>query len=304
MKVIFSTLILIFLISCGGAPTKKRERKSYDDLSDVKSYEKKKVVTARYNKASDKYSLGPEATHALISEALSLVPEKYASRMSSSDDPISEIIGNCYRKKYDKAFEKADEYYDSYKGNPAYWNQIGSCYLLKGENKKAQIYYNKARSFNAKYVPAINNLGVLQQKFGNYKLAVSQFKKAMRLNYSAKTPRFNLANIYLKYGLTRKACPIFNALTTGASKDPDALNGAAVCHLLKGQYSQAQAKYKQMSKSFRKRPYIGINYAIALKLTGQKSDAIDILEDIENTKSKSLNNYIRRVKNFINRGGR
>ena len=287
-------IILIFLVSCGGAPTKKKKSKTYA----------KPKVSKKYTKGLDRFGFGADKKDVLIQESLARVPSKIIRSVAGEDDPISQIIGNCYKKDFNEAFEIADKYYESYKKNPSYWNQIGTCYLLKNEQKKALIYYNTARSFNSRFVPAINNIGVIYKQRGEDELALQKFKKAMRLNYSANTPRFNQANIYLKYGLHQKACPLLKGLNKEIPGDPDVINGQAMCHLLKGQYNSAVIKFKTLDRDYFEMPYIGINYALALALTGKKSEAQDAISNVETGKLGDLKKYHQMVKNYISGGRR
>ncbi|RLA66190.1 MAG: hypothetical protein DRQ88_07610 [Epsilonproteobacteria bacterium] len=304
MRVPLSLLVFVFLVSCGGTPTKNKSKRSYDDLGDINKYQKKPKVSKRYSRKTDRFPFGKDEEDVLISESLARVSSKIAGKVAGDDDPISQIIGNCYKKDYNDAFEVADKNYESYKKNPAYWNQVGTCFLLKNEQRKASIFYNKARSLNLRYTPAINNIGVIYLQRGKDQLALRQFKKAIRLNPSAKTPKFNQANIYLRYGLHQKACSIFSALNTSTPRDVDVVNALAVCNMLRRRYNSAIARYKSMDRDFHERPYIGINYALALKLSGEKGEAQDILDDIDISNLGVLKKYYRSVKNFIARGRR
>ncbi|TDJ06229.1 MAG: tetratricopeptide repeat protein [Deltaproteobacteria bacterium] len=297
MRVFLYFMVAVLLFSCGGAPTKKKKSMDFD-------YKEKPKVSKRYNALNDRYAYSKGNKDALIQESMARAQSKILRRVAGDDDPISRLIGNCYKKDFNEAFEVADKYYESYKKNPAYWNQIGSCYLLRGEQKKALIYYNTARSLNPRYAPAINNLGVIYERRGEDEQALIKFKKAMRLNYAANTPRFNQANLYLKYGLHQKACPLFLGLDKEAPGDPDVVNALGVCNLLKGRYKSAAIKFAELDRDHFETPYIGINYALALQLSGKRSEAEDIIDDIDSGKLGNLKRYHQMVKNYISRGRR
>ena len=67
--------------------------------------------------------------------------------ISETQDPISKIISLCYRREYEDAEKVMDDVYKQYKNHPSYWNQVGTCYYLRGDLRKALLYYKELTKF-------------------------------------------------------------------------------------------------------------------------------------------------------------
>jgi tetratricopeptide (TPR) repeat protein len=261
------------------------------------SYQAKPTVT--YRATSDSYSVDSIEANALLRETLA----KSEGRIirDFTDDPDSGIGALCYDGDFSKAFSLADKNYSSYKKNPGYWNQIGNCYYLRKDYKKAILFYNKAKGLNPNFTPALNNLGVVFQTQGDFKKALFFYKSAVNLSAAAKTPRFNLANIYLKFGIVNKACSLFNALSGSSPMDVDILNAKATCALFNRNYALAVSEFKKIPSDELSKGHIGINYALALGIMGKKGEALDRYSDISQKDLGPLKNYYRNVGDYLNR---
>ncbi len=273
-------IALLLILIWGCAETEKR----------TSSYSTKK--TAQKSPAIESVQ-----SDALIRESLARSEGKVLR--DYVNDPESGISAFCYDGNYNKAFNLADEIYDSFKKNPGYWNQIGNCYYLKKDYKKAILFYNKAKGLNPNFLPAVNNLGVVFQAQGDFKKALFFYKSAVNLGASSRVPRFNLASLYLKFGIVSKGCSIFNALSGASPMDPDILNAKGSCSLFNGNYSMAVSDFKKIPEDLLDKGYIGINYSLALGLLGRKSEALEVhrkVKDIGNQR-----NYYRSVGDFLNR---
>lgn len=261
------------------------------------SYQAKPTVT--YRATSDSYSVDSIEADALIRETLARSEGRIIRDFT--DQPDSGIGAFCYDGVFSKAFSLADKNYSAFKKNPGYWNQIGNCYYLKNDYKKAILFYNKAKGLNPNFTPALNNLGVVFQTQGDFKKALFFYKSAVNLSAAAKTPRFNLANIYLKFGIVNKACSLFNALSGSSPMDVDIINAKATCALFNRNYSLAFSEFKKISSDQSSKGYIGINYALTLGFMRKKDEALDKYNDISQKNLGMLKNYYRIVGDYLNR---
>ena len=171
--------------------------------------------------------------------------------------------------------------------------------MNQGSQRKALLFYNKALEVSPGYVPALNNIGVLYSRQGEDQKALVAFEKANGQSRFAKTPRYNLARIYLTYGLANLALPIFQGLLNEAASDVDLLNAVANCYFLTGDYQKALSYYSRIPETEFERPEIGLNYTMTLQKLGKGQDAQKIYSDIDKPKAQSLKEYYSVVGNQI-----
>jgi tetratricopeptide (TPR) repeat protein len=286
-----SLIITLLFFGCAGTEKTTTKSVAYQKSGPVKSYQA----------LGDTYSQEGSETDALLKESLARQEGRTLRDFSDEKDPISAIASLCYQGNFKNGFEIADKNYNSFKTNPAYWNQIGTCYLLQKDYKKATIFYNRAKGLNSNYIPAINNIGVVLQAEGEYQKALFSYVRAVDLKSGSKTPRFNMANIYLKFGLLNKACRIFGSLAGASPADIDIINAQANCYLLEGKYAMAVREYQKIGKDNLTEPSFGLNYSIALKLTGKKNEALDVYNDLTKKNLGEMRNYFLKVGDFLNR---
>ena len=144
----------------------------------------------RYVAKRDHYPQEVADNDSLGSETIDKIPAPKLDDFDGGGDKLIEATSLCYRQKFAQAFKSFDNIYASYKKNPAYWNQLGSCYLKNKELKKALLFYNKAREINGRYAPAVNNIGVIYQLEGKYQKAFFAYKEASTMNGYSLTPMF------------------------------------------------------------------------------------------------------------------
>jgi tetratricopeptide (TPR) repeat protein len=286
-------LLSLFLFSC--ASSSKNEKVDLDDISN-EDFKKQKAVA--YNANRDFFKgVDSKYSSALNDEGIQRV-KKFGGEIDSKD-VITSIIMNCYEGEYEDAQEIIRENQEAYRSNPAFWNQVGTCYLLQKERRKALLFYNKALEFDTNYSPALNNLGVLYRKFGEDQKAEVAFKRAIKGNNFAKTPRFNLAQLYLTYGLYKFAIKELNVLDRVSKGDVDVLVGIGTAHLMSGNPKLALKYFNKIESSFYERPYIGLNISYANYLAGKKEVARDIFSDVDSSKLGRLKDYYKMLKRNI-----
>ena len=302
MKIILIFLLLITFVGCSSS---KKEgevgfsdeiEKEFEGIENSDFVDPPPVV---YQESTDSFPEEIEKKDSLIKESVARLPEPKLEDVADLDDPLSKIVAHCYLQEFGKAQKLFDSVYKKYKKNPSYWNQVGTCALLEGKYKKAQLYYNKSRDLRKNYVPPINNLGVLYQIRGEDQKALSAYEKATSLKGFSSTPYFNLAQLYLEYGLFKKARSIFNGLLKSKSGDADLLNGVAVSYLLEGNVSAAISFYDQIDSDFLSRPHINLNFALALHMAGKKEDAKDLLGRVNRGQLGQLKDFYRSLERLV-----
>ena len=288
-KFISLSFCFVLLVGCS---TTKRSKDSIQ-LDDLESTDFKTVKQIRYNQKDDQFrGIKDESRSALTTESL--------ARMEDPSDleikgVIDKITIACYEKEFEDAFKLIRSESSSYKRNPIFWNQVGTCYMLKGERRKALLFYNKALEFKASYSPAYNNLGFMYKLEGEDQKALVAFTRSKKANRYARTPLFNLGNLYLEYGLYNQAINTLLGLYNLNQKDIDIINGLAVANLMKGSLSEASKYYSKLDQDLFERPEFGINYAYLLLKQNKKEKARDTLEDIDSKRLGKWENYYAKL---------
>ena len=285
--------LFFFLILCSCSTQNKM--KSFKDI-DSSDFEKPKQIYLDY--ANDAYEGIVDKSDVLAEESLARLPQSKLKKFKGEGNPLSRALSYCYRGKFEKGFALLDKHYRKYKKNASYWNKIGSCYLLASNPRKALLYYNKSRDVSKKYAPPINNLGVIYQREGRLQKALLAYRKASELGKFSLTPVYNIGQIYLKYGLGDKAEPLFEALYRKNPDDIWAANGLATSHLLMGNIPKAVEIFGIMDKSHWKKSAIGLNYAVALKMSGEDERARKIFKKVSKIRPEERK-YYREVKKYV-----
>ena len=300
------SLICILLISssCSTAIkniTGSSHEPSDEEIASIENIDFKPVKRIHYKKELDNFQLSNmlKDTDSLMYESIARIPEYDLKSVSDNQNPISQIIKLCYQREFSDAEKIMDEFYKQYKNHPSYWNQIGTCYYLRKDYRKALLYYNKSRSLSKRYAPPINNLGVLYQKQGFDQKALLAFKKASDLSSFSMTPIFNLAHMYLRYGFSKRARNLFESLLKKSSKDIDALAGLATSYLMDNNTKEAVAIFSKIPESARSRPNVGVNFSLALKLIGRPKDAIRVVENVSKKSLGKFTSYYQSVEKFV-----
>lgn len=290
MKILISLFSIFVLTGCATS-TKDKE---YSDITKDDFKTKKQIA---YNQNKDKFKGIEDANYKVLGE-------ESLSRFSDPGDleargVLDEITISCYERDFDKAFSLIKEKSAEYKRNPVFWNKVGTCFMLKGERRKALLFYNKALEFKASYAPAFNNLGFMYKLENEDQKALVAFTRAKKANEYAKTPLFNLGNLYLEYGLFSQAISTFTGLYNIEKRDVDVLNGLAVAYLMQGNSDRSLSFYKEINPDFLEKPEFGINYSLALFRANKKKNAKDALSDIDKEKLGPWKAYYIQVASIV-----
>ncbi len=269
------------------------------NLDDIKESDFNSVNQVQYTTDTDSFKkVESSFSNALNKESIERV-FKYDGDVEGKGF-LDEISILCHKGKFDKALNQLKTGNRNYTNNPIFWNVVGTCYSMQGERRKALLFYNKALSLKKNYAPAYNNLGVMYLKEQDYSRALVAFKKAKKLNQFSKTPRYNLAHLYLNFGLYDHAISNATAILTENKKDVDVLNFLGTAFLMQGNYQESLSYFNEIDSDFYEEPSIGINFALAKFLGGEKEEGRDFLEDVESKKmSRSWKIYLKSVKKYM-----
>lgn len=279
-------LSLLILVACS---TTKEQTKAPVQV-DSKAFKKEKVLSN--NEVADYYSGNSKALNpALQDETLDRYTSAEVVKLTESADPLVEIAARCSRGEFEKGFAVASRAFNRYQKVATYWNVVANCHLNQGSYRKALLFYNKALEVVPNYVPALNNIGVLYSRQGQDQKALVAFEKANKQSRFSKTPRYNLAKLYLTYGIAELALPIFQSLLQNSTTDADLLNAVGSCYFLMSDYQQAYHYYSQIPASEVQKSEVGLNLAITLKKLGRAADAKKIFKAVNEPKTKELKQY-------------
>ena len=282
-------LILFLFAGCSSTPKVKKKVK----VDDVTKDDFNKEAEVRYDDNKDSFAkIDKKATEALNDESIQRLEDPGDIEVKSI---LDEIIVKCYNKDFDSAFTLIQANHDKYKQHPIFWNQVGTCFMLQGNRRKALLFYNKAFEYKSSYAPAYNNLGVMYRSEQEDPKALVAYTRSKKTNSTAKTPRFNLAQLYLEYGLYNQAISMLRGLYNFSNNDVEVKAGLATAYLMKGELKQSLSYFEKIDDDFYERPHVGINYALASFLDGKKEKAIDIYEDIKAENLGQWKSYYREV---------
>lgn len=299
MNYLILLLVLSFaLVSCG-SNEQKNEDKTHDVISGIENSDFKPKATIPYVAKQDVFKVDKNIAVSTARESADRVPTAKLEKLEIDQDPINTAIGHCYRRQFDQAFAVFDKSYELYRTHPSYWNQIGTCYLLQENYRKALLFYNKALGLDSNYAPSINNFGVLYWRQGKDQLAIEAFEKASKVNSFSMTPIFNLAQLYLQYGFVDQAFKLLSALHRQGRNDMDVISSLASCYLMMGNPQSSVAYFDQVDDEYLKRPDVSLNYAYALHLVGRRSDAKEILKKLASKDLVDYSNYYMRIKKLV-----
>ena len=268
------------------------------EVRDVNNEDFRQARNIPYRPNQDNFAGLDITTDALARESIARLPEGKLYDLKDSEDLINQILSACYRRDFSRAQRMMDEVYQSYRKHPTYYNAVGTCWYLQGKPKKAMLFYNKAREIDPKFAPAYNNMGVIHQREGKDQSAILAYEEAAKYSSFSRTPNFNLAQIYLHYGMAGKALRLAQGIYADNAQDPDVLGLIANSYFLQGKIDQALAYFARIDRRALRSAHLGLNYAVALKIKGQIREAEDVFSDIDQ-KTIVSPRYYRRASKYL-----
>lgn len=293
-----NNLIVVFtfiiLISCSSTP----EKKKITSVDDVEQKDFKSVQAVPYRVSDDMYEK-VSGTKSAVSNNESLQRVFLYDGDIELKGELGQIAKLCYQNEFESAFKLVKFYNKKYLKNPIFWNQVGTCYLLKNERRKALLFYNKALSHKKDYAPALNNLGVMYITEGDFSRSLVAFEKSKQAKSFSRTPRYNLANLKLNFGLYQDAIEELNVLFRITSTDVDVNNMLGTAHLMSNNPKEARRYFVRISSNDKEQARFGINSALCEYELGDKEAARDIFEDIDKKNLGAWSEYYSEVAKVI-----
>lgn len=292
MMLLRLVLALIFLYSCSSQKSSDGDKKS----PKLKLPEK----ALRYTANGDFHQLKEEFSKTFLSnETLGRFSQDDLDDIEDSTNVMTQVSSLCLQKKFNEGFALLDKSYAKYKNFPSYWNAMGSCYLLSGQNKTALLYYNKALKVKRNYAPAMNNIGLIFLRKGQDQKALVAFEKAAQFNQFALVPKLNLSMLLLKHGQVINAHRHLKILYNQSKSDRDVLGGLALISLISNNPSQAVGYYSQIPEKYWENYEYGLFYSYALFLSGSKDKAKDVLDDIRHFPDERSKRYLTKIRGLM-----
>ena len=292
-----SISILLLLLAVGCSSSKEKRTSAPENLSN-ESFKKERPLSA--GEIKDFYQgNGKALSPALQDETLDRLSKDELENLKVDGDPLMEISVLCARRDYKNGFKVASDNYTRYQKVAQYWNLVASCHLNQGAFRKALLFYNKALDVSPNYIPALNNIGVMYSRQGQDQKALVAFERANKQSKFSKTPRYNLAKVYLTYGLAESALPLFQGLLNNSPEDVDLLNAVGSSYFLMSDYGRALSYYQQIPNSQWSRAEIGLNLAMTLKKTGKAKEANNVFDKVDKPSSSELKRYYSTVQSQL-----
>jgi tetratricopeptide (TPR) repeat protein len=296
MRKLSLLFILIILGACSSTGKKvDKFEKKFEKISDN---DFKKNTPLRYNSRKDFHPIKiNKDLSPFIDETLSIVPIETLKNTKEDKGVITKIASLCYQKEIAGGLNLSKKHFSKYQSHPSYWVVVGNCYLLKGNNYLAQLYYSKALALKSKDPSVYNNFAVTLLKRGETDRALVAFEKAVSLDSSNSTTRLNLARLYNQYGLFDQALRQWKKLESRNSRNQEVIKGLATSYLQKGWYKSADKYFSRILANKNADPMV--NYALNLHYLGQSQKALQVLDKIQDYPTGMWKKYAESVENYI-----
>ncbi|MFP5490350.1 MAG: tetratricopeptide repeat protein [Bacteriovoracia bacterium] len=293
----YAFVLSILLAGCAGGPSSKKALEA-DPAAGVvisnQDFAKKKPIV--YTPGQDHYNAKGKGDNVLLSESANNASDAEMKEILAGKDPLAVMMASCYERDYQRAFGIAEAIFNTHLKLPTYWNQIATCYLLQGNERKALLFYNKAIEVSPDYVPALNNIGVIYGKNNQDQKAQVALQRALKNGQFTRTPRYNQAHLLLNYGLADKSLPIFQGLSNEAPNDVEVRIGLANSLAVLARWEEAWEHFSLVPDKLRRRSDVGLNMSLTAYRLGKKDLAKDLLSatDAEGL-AKRYANELKRV---------
>jgi tetratricopeptide (TPR) repeat protein len=213
-------------------------------------------------------------------------------------------IVQCYQGKINEALDVLKQNYTQQEKEPYYWLHVGNCYLLDKKYDKAEFYLRVAlaKSKNKKLEAMIlNNLGLLFFQWGQWEKGRSYLKQSISQWPKFKVPKYNLARLYLQFGLYDLAISLLKDPVFRHSRDVDLIHALANAHLFKGDMEQARNYFRMLPSESLRRNDIAGSYALFLMKEGELNKANEVLQNRTISSTDKSSQVVGSIHDFVNK---
>lgn len=180
-------------------------------------------------------------------------------KIINSNDLLVNSLVQCYRGNFNKGLKTLQSSLIENRENPKYWLYIGNCYQMYGNSFKANHFYDYAMSGPNQIKAAIfNNRALLAMKAHNYEDAQNLLQKSIKLSSINKVPKFNLAQLYIKFNQTTKARNLIKSYLTQSTNDADLIFSMMSIELADGNLKEALKWSKKFNQRDLKREDVSL----------------------------------------------
>ncbi|WP_127715859.1 lipopolysaccharide assembly protein LapB [Halobacteriovorax sp. HLS] len=173
-------------------------------------------------------------------------------------NPLESALANCYKGKFNSGLSSLKKSLNANRSNSKYWLYLGNCYNLYGSTHKANYYYDFALSGPKEVQAAIlNNRALLAMKGLNYNEANELLQKAIKLAPGVKVPKYNLAQLYIKFNHTQSARDLLREYQS-SSTDKDVIFSMMSIELIEGNLKEAKKWEEKFSNNDLRREDISL----------------------------------------------
>lgn len=151
-----------------------------------------------------------------------LVDLKHYLDSDPANDKALYIVGQIYynREEYRQALDYFSRAVARAPADANYLNSRGYAYILTGDTRAARADFEAIRKINAKYAPAVGNLGLVSAIEGDYPSAIELLEKARSMDSSQDVLKNLIAGLENeREGRRREAAVSYAAFVKSVAKD-------------------------------------------------------------------------------------
>ena len=192
------------------------------------------------------------------------------------------ILAYVYDKNFTKAIELANALSEKREGDEKILGMLASIYLAKNDFEKGREYLTKAIAANGSYVPAIMELGRLNERENRLDEAKANYEQALNVRGNSVTAMMALARVYNTMG-DKEAFGQWLSKSSEASPDQGLPEILLAEHYLKqNNFEQAETIINQLAQDYPEHPMVMTLQGQLLTSTGRFNQAISVLDKLAN----------------------
>ncbi len=247
--------------------------------------------------------IAKDESDVLRGESYARLPEVELKKLVSSKNLLVSGAAMCALKKFNEGEKVLLSQVKTQRENPLFWNALAVCSMNSGAYQKSEFYLSLAmglKKVGPKDQAVLKtNQGMLYLKLRHFTAAREAFEDALKKDPESNTPRFNLAHLYLKFGLLEAAYDHLSQLLAQSPKDHDLIGAMATYYTMKSESEKALSYFNKLPSEVLAREDISNAYALALYQAGQYEKAYLTLEHAQSTVLSSLRQTKGELKELI-----